>query len=136
MDPVLEKMQDILNYTKRQKEEGSWNQSKGLDLHQEMFKQNHILNHMGRAVKNPVGRQIGIAGGAMGGVLLTSFFVPHSARFCVKAYLTILGGGAVGSLLGWRFMARFFGNSREYKVFLGKKTIADGMMKEFDALYN
>ena len=55
MDSVIEKMHNILEFTKNEKEAGRWDNKNALDLHQEMYKQHHIFNHIGRASANPSG---------------------------------------------------------------------------------
>jgi len=136
MDPVIEKMRDIYAYTKNLKEAGSLDQKTALDLHQEMSKQNHIFHHMGRACSNPSGRLVGIVVGGCVGTILSTFFIRQLGRFSLQSTGIMLGGGFAGSILGFNFMTRKFGNRKDYKVFQKKKQNTDEIMADFEQLFN
>jgi len=135
MDSVIEKMHNILEFTKNEKEAGRWDHKNALDLHQEMYKQHHIFNHIGRASANPSGRWFGIAVGGIGGFVAASLFVPPITKYCLRSYGTLLGGMAVGSFIGFNFMTRKFGDRKEYKLFQRKKVKTNEIMSEFEKLF-
>lgn len=135
MDPVIDRMDSILQKSKSLRDSGEWNQPNQLDLHQEMEKQRHIFNHIGRASKNPMGRIIGYTGGAIGGAILVSMTIRNVQKFNPVTYVTMLGGATVGAIIGNYITSRFFGDRKEYKVFLSKNKRATDILKEFEALF-
>jgi hypothetical protein len=136
MNSVIEKMEEIYTYTKNQKENGPWNQKVEVDLHQEMQRQNHIFNHHGRAVANPSGRWFGIAFGAMIGLICASNFARSVKRYSPKPFGIMATGTFIGSVLGFNYMTRKFGDRADYKVFQTKKIKVDSMMKEYEKFFN
>jgi hypothetical protein len=135
MDPVIEKMRGILSYTKRLKEEGHLNQVSQLDLHQEMEKQNHIFNHMGRSAKNPAGRIVGLFVGFVGGSILISGSIRDTSKYSIRTYGIMLAGGVVGAAIGHAFLSRYFGDRKEVKVYHKKKLMVKEILTEFETLF-
>ena len=135
MDQCIEKMNGILNEITRKSQTEKLTREQILDYYQEMYRQNFILNHIGRAYKNPAGRYTGLLFGAIGGYCIGASGIKINQKGLL-VYATLITYTTLGGAFGYWAFSSYYGSRSEYKVYRRKRLVADEVNSKFEEVVN